>query len=237
MDIPRKNVARRRRIQRGILLVLGLVAVVMITLGLSRLEPAAPAVDLIPQSGTGDSARPRLLVAEDDANIRELLKAMLRQGGVDSDCALNGREAVELWTRGEYDLVVMDIESMGKSQDIAGLEVSFEIIFIHGKLNLIRNQNHDQVRPIGRFMVEQHLESVFFSSFFEFIVACIQSHHDLDTAVLQVQRMGMPLTAVSDNRNFFALDKTDIRIFIIIHFHSCSSDCYLSYYIVKVIKP
>ncbi|UCE59731.1 MAG: efflux RND transporter periplasmic adaptor subunit [Phycisphaerales bacterium] len=45
MDIQRKNVARRRNIRRGILAFVGVVAAAFITLGLSRLEPAAPTVE------------------------------------------------------------------------------------------------------------------------------------------------------------------------------------------------
>ncbi len=45
MDIPRSNIARRRKIRRGIFGVLGLAAVAVITAGLSRLEPAAPSVE------------------------------------------------------------------------------------------------------------------------------------------------------------------------------------------------
>ncbi|MCH8807576.1 MAG: HlyD family efflux transporter periplasmic adaptor subunit [Planctomycetes bacterium] len=45
MDVPRKNIARRRRIVRGVWMVVGLAAVAAITLGLSRLKPAAPSVD------------------------------------------------------------------------------------------------------------------------------------------------------------------------------------------------
>lgn len=45
MDIPRENVARRRRLRRWILAAIGLLAVGAITLGLSRLEPAAPTVE------------------------------------------------------------------------------------------------------------------------------------------------------------------------------------------------
>ena len=45
MDIPRESFARRRRIRRIIYLVVGLLAVVSVTLGLSRLKPAAPSVD------------------------------------------------------------------------------------------------------------------------------------------------------------------------------------------------
>jgi HlyD family secretion protein len=45
MDIPRKSEARKRRIRRIIYALLGLVVIGAITLGLSRLERAAPPVD------------------------------------------------------------------------------------------------------------------------------------------------------------------------------------------------
>jgi len=45
MDIPRESDARKRRVRRIILLFLGVVAVLLITLGLSRLGPAAPTVE------------------------------------------------------------------------------------------------------------------------------------------------------------------------------------------------
>ncbi len=45
MDIPRPSIARQKRIRRVIYLVIGLVAIASVTLGLSRLKPAAPSVD------------------------------------------------------------------------------------------------------------------------------------------------------------------------------------------------
>jgi HlyD family secretion protein len=45
MDIPRKSAARARRIKYAIYITLGLIAVPLITWGLSRLKPAAPSVD------------------------------------------------------------------------------------------------------------------------------------------------------------------------------------------------
>lgn len=45
MDIPRQSVAKHRAIRRGIFTFLGLGAIVAITVGLSRLEPALPTVD------------------------------------------------------------------------------------------------------------------------------------------------------------------------------------------------
>jgi HlyD family secretion protein len=45
MDIPRESAARQRRIRRIIYSVVGLLAILAVTLGLSRLKPAAPSVD------------------------------------------------------------------------------------------------------------------------------------------------------------------------------------------------
>ncbi len=45
MDIPREGLARKRRIRRVIYTFVGLVVVLLISLGLSRLKPAAPSVE------------------------------------------------------------------------------------------------------------------------------------------------------------------------------------------------
>jgi HlyD family secretion protein len=45
MDVPRQNVAKKKKIKRAILLGIGLILVLGITLGLSRLKPAAPGVE------------------------------------------------------------------------------------------------------------------------------------------------------------------------------------------------
>jgi HlyD family secretion protein len=45
VDIPRQGVARRKRIRRSIYAVVALTSIVLITIGVSRLKPAAPSVD------------------------------------------------------------------------------------------------------------------------------------------------------------------------------------------------
>src|SRR5512135_3104200 len=45
MDIPRPSAARQRRIRRIIYGVIGLVVIALVTVGLSRLKPAAPTVE------------------------------------------------------------------------------------------------------------------------------------------------------------------------------------------------
>ena len=63
-----------------------------------------------PFPNTGMKGRvPRILLAEDDPMIREVLGLMLKRMNYDLDFAEDGLKAVEMWERGEYDLVLMDV--------------------------------------------------------------------------------------------------------------------------------
>ena len=53
---------------------------------------------------------PRILLAEDDPTIRQLLGLMLKRSGYNLDIAEDGQMAVELWEKGKYDLVLMDVQ-------------------------------------------------------------------------------------------------------------------------------
>ena len=54
--------------------------------------------------------RPRLLLAEDDQTIRNILQMMLQRSNYEIDIAGNGQEAVEMWERGNYELILMDVQ-------------------------------------------------------------------------------------------------------------------------------
>jgi signal transduction histidine kinase/CheY-like chemotaxis protein len=65
---------------------------------------------------TGDAPRAeethkaRLLVAEDDHTIRQVLGTMLQMSDYETDFADNGLTAVEKWENGTYDLIMMDVQ-------------------------------------------------------------------------------------------------------------------------------
>ena len=65
------------------------------------------------------TAEARLLVVEDDANIRELLGASLRHAGFEVDAVDDGAKALAALRREEPDLVVLDVMMPG----IDGFEV------------------------------------------------------------------------------------------------------------------
>jgi CheY-like chemotaxis protein len=71
----------------------------------------------------------KILVADDDANIRLIFQTMLRRSGYEVVTASSGIQALELVLGEEPDLVILDI----KMPDIHGLEV----------LSLIREAEND----------------------------------------------------------------------------------------------
>lgn len=52
----------------------------------------------------------RILVVEDDAVMREILSIMIQRAGFQVDVADDGLMGVEMWEKGDYDLVLMDVQ-------------------------------------------------------------------------------------------------------------------------------
>lgn len=74
-------------------------------------RPAAPA-EKKPASGTA-ADRPRILVADDEASIRELLSKTLALADYEVDVAHDGRAAVERLRTTAYDLLITDLKMPG----------------------------------------------------------------------------------------------------------------------------
>jgi CheY-like chemotaxis protein len=56
----------------------------------------------------------RLLLAEDDPITRKVIGMMLQRSNFDLDMAENGLQVVDMWERGNYDLVLMDVQMPGQ---------------------------------------------------------------------------------------------------------------------------
>ena len=65
----------------------------------------------------------RILFVDDDKSGRELSRYNLEEAGYDVDLASDGREALERFTAGRYDLVVSDLTMPG----MTGLEMAEQI--------------------------------------------------------------------------------------------------------------
>ena len=73
--------------------------------------PEAPApVAVAPPPVTGAEKKPLILVAEDDIMASDLLMNILELSGLEANLARTGREAVDMWEKHRYDLIIMDIQ-------------------------------------------------------------------------------------------------------------------------------
>jgi excisionase family DNA binding protein len=70
---------------------------------------AVPSTELAPRVGD----RPRVLVVDDEASIRELLSKTLALAEYEVDTAPDGRTAIERLRLGHYDLLIADLKMPG----------------------------------------------------------------------------------------------------------------------------
>jgi CheY-like chemotaxis protein len=69
------------------------------------------------------TAKPRVLIIEDDADMIELLSVILRRGGYEPVSALGGKEGLRKLRQGEADLILLDL----MMDDISGWKVLEQI--------------------------------------------------------------------------------------------------------------
>ena len=80
-------------------------------LPLARVGEPMAVRDAAPTATQGFGERaPRILVAEDNAVNQLVLRTLLGQSGLDPVIVGNGREAVEAWSAGDWDLILMDVQ-------------------------------------------------------------------------------------------------------------------------------
>ena len=72
-------------------------------------ENPLPALVLTPPPA-GDDRRPRILLAEDNVVNQKVAARVLEREGFVVDVAEDGRQAVDAWRRGTYDLILMDCQ-------------------------------------------------------------------------------------------------------------------------------
>jgi CheY-like chemotaxis protein len=81
-----------------------------VSLPLMRTSPGAEIEDSPAEAGGGDISSLRILAAEDNATNQLVLKTVLATFGLEVDVVPDGRQAVEAWSGGGYDLILMDIQ-------------------------------------------------------------------------------------------------------------------------------
>jgi PAS domain S-box-containing protein len=85
------------------------------TLPLKTTQKPISAPTETPPRDPGEKLSARILLAEDEPMIREMITMMLAQHGWEVESAESGKEAVEKWEKGGFDLILMDLQMPGMS--------------------------------------------------------------------------------------------------------------------------
>ncbi len=111
-------------------------------------------------SGTPRTARPHVLLVEDEQNVAKGLQLVLNDAGFDVDLALNGKRALDIFHGNGIDLVVSDL----RLPDIDGLDVIREIKSSKPKTNVIIITGYPSLPSAiesGRLGVREYLRKPF----------------------------------------------------------------------------
>ncbi|PKL17541.1 MAG: two-component system response regulator [Spirochaetae bacterium HGW-Spirochaetae-5] len=76
---------------------------------------------------------PKLLIVEDEENLRDLYEEDLIDAGYEVEKASNGKEAMELVKSGKFDLIIMDI----RMPEMDGIETLGKVITLEKKIPVI----------------------------------------------------------------------------------------------------
>src|SRR5574341_1417729 len=62
------------------------------------------------RTGSSRMESPKILIVDDEANVRFILERALSKSGYDVDSAADGKEAIEKISKTAYDLLLLDLE-------------------------------------------------------------------------------------------------------------------------------
>ena len=117
---------------------------------------------------------------------------------------------------GRDDLLVADIEAVGKGQGVALLQIGGDVLLVDVGLHLVVDEDHDDVGPLGGlghgFDGEAGLFGV--SPVFG---ALTESHAHVAAGILQVEGVGMSLGAVADDGDLLAVEIAELTVLFIVH--------------------
>ncbi len=118
---------------------------------------------------------------------------------------------------GWEDLVIVDVEAVCEHQHIALDQPFFDGAIVYLALQLVGDQHHDNIRGLGHLISGRHLEASLLG-IAPRLATLKLTHHDLASAILEVQGVGMTLAAKTDDADGLVLDKIQICVLVIVDF-------------------
>jgi len=94
-----------------------------------------------------------ILVVDDDAAVRTMLRRLFEPAGYDVEVAVDGHEALSLYKKRPYDLVIMDLFMRGKG----GIEAIIGLRKLHPNAKIIAISGADRKGPADHLKLAEGL--------------------------------------------------------------------------------
>ena len=117
---------------------------------------------------------------------------------------------------GRNDLAVMNVEAVGKGQRGTLFEVGLDVLFIERSLLLVVDEDHDDIGGLDGVTRNHDLEAGGGGGVDGF-GALVEPDDDVGAGILQVERVGVALAAVTDDRDGLALENAEIAVLFVVH--------------------
>ena len=119
-----------------------------------------------------------------------------------------------------HDLIKMNIEAVSEHQHVALLQIRLNILLIHGSLQLVIDQNHDDIRFFCSFSSRIHLKALLLGAL-PGSASLVKTDDDVTSGLLCIQSMRVSLAAVADDCDGLSFQHGKITVFLIINFCHC----------------
>src|ERR1017187_1709654 len=126
--------------------------------------------------------------------------------------------------RSGNDGLEMNVESVREHEQLSCAEVRSNLVRIQFGRSLIWNENHDHVAPFCGLGDGYDFKAGLLR-LGDGLGGCSQANFYLDSRVLEVKSMGLPLGAVADNGHLFRLDEGEVCVVIVV----CRSHDFLGF--------
>ena len=143
-------------------------------------------------------------------------------GGADGVAGALRSGHEHIYALGGDDLLIADVEAVGKGQGVAVLQIGGDVSLIHIGLDLVVDEHHHDVAPLGSLRHGHDFQAVLLRHG-PVLGAGAQADAHVTAGILQVQGMGMALGAVADDGDLLSIEIVDVTVFCVIHLCHCNA--------------
>ena len=120
------------------------------------------------------------------------------------------------------DLLIADVEAVGKGQGVAVLQIGGDVSLVHIGLDFVVDEHHHDVAPLGGLRHGHDLQAVLLRHS-PALGAGAQADTYVTAGILQVQGVGMALGAVADDGDLLPVEIVDVTVLCVIHLCHCNA--------------